>query len=162
MSFSVFCCIVNFAIANILAEIVRKKQKHLREPGMEDNPPPNKKQKRWHNLKSMKRKKTKASESQEPFETSENVTAQAIENASNDLEYAKDNDEEFREINPFPVFVFNATKKNVKVENKTRIYEATKSRRKGKASNQKHNLFNYFKTSRGSRTNQTGFTVDNI
>ena len=64
-------------------EIVKLKQKHLREPGMEDNPPPNKKLKRWHSLKSKKRKKTKASESQEPFENSENVTAQAIENASN-------------------------------------------------------------------------------
>ena len=71
-------------------------------------------------------------------------------------------DEETRKFNPFPVFVFNATKKNVKVENKTRIYEATKSRRKGKASNQKNNLFNYFTISRGSNSNQTGFKADNI
>ena len=143
-------------------EIVKLKQKHLREPGMEDNPPPSKKLKRWHSLKSKKRKKTKDFDNLEALETKENVATQAIDNTSNYLDKAKDNDEEIREINPFPVFVFNATKKNVKVENKTRIYDATKSRRKGKASNQKNNLFNYFTISRGSNSNQTGFKADNI
>ena len=148
--------------ADLNEEIVKLKQKHLREPGMEDNPPPSKKLKHWHSLKSKKRKKTKDLENFETFETREDVTAPAIEKAFNDLDYPKDNDEETRKFNPFPVFVFNATKKNVKVENKTRIYEATKSRRKGKASYQKNNLLSYFKTSRGSRSNQTGFTADNI
>ena len=125
-------------------EIVRLKQKHLREPGMEDNPPPSKKQKRWHNLKEKKRKKTKAIEKLDHFENREkNVTAQAIENASNNQENANDDDENIREINPFPVFVFNATNKNVKVVTKTR------ARRKGITSNQKNNIFNYFTTSRG-------------
>ena len=42
-------------------EIVKLKQKHSREPGMEENPPsPNKKQKRWHCLKEKKKKRIKA------------------------------------------------------------------------------------------------------
>ena len=44
--------------AELNDEIVKWKEKHLREPVMEDNPrPPNKKLKRWHNLKKKKRKK---------------------------------------------------------------------------------------------------------
>ena len=126
-------------------EIVKLKQKHFREPLVEDNPPPSKKLKRWHNLKGMKRKKTKPIENLEPFETrEENVTAQANENASQNHDKAKDDDKDIRKINPFPVFVFKATTKNVKVEHKTSVTKASKSRGKGTTSNQKNNIFNYF------------------
>ena len=128
---------------------------------MEDNPPPSKKLKRWHSLKSKKRKKTKDFDDLEALETKENVTTQAIDNTSNYLGNAKDNDEEIREINPFPVFVFNATKKNVKVESKTRVTKATKSRSKGTTSHQR-NIFSYFTSSRGSHSDQTGFKADHI
>ena len=143
-------------------EIVRLKQKHLREPGMEDNPPPSKKQKRWHNLKEKKRKNVKGFENLETLETKKNVVAQAIEKASNDQDNAKDEDKEIREITPFPVFVFNATKKNVKVEHNTRKSKATKARRKGTTSNQTNKILSYFTTSRGSHSDQTGFIADSI
>ena len=112
----------------------------------------------------MKEKKRKNPlENLESFETRkrENVTTQAIENASNDKDKAIDNDEEIKEIAPFPVFVFNATKKNVKVESKTRVKKATKSRSKGTTSHQR-NIFSYFTTSRGSHSDQTGFKADHI
>ena len=144
-------------------EIVKLKQKHFREPLVEDNPPPSKKLKRWHNLKGMKRKKTKPIENLEPFETrEENVTAQANENASQNHDNAKDDDKDIRKINPFPVFVFKATTKNVKVEHKTSVTKASKSRGKGTTSNQKNNIFNYFTMSRGSQSIQTGFNADHI
>ena len=79
-------------------EIVKLKEKHLREPGVEENPPPNKKQKRWHNLKEKKRKNVKGFENLETLETKKNVVAQAIEKASNDQDNARDEDKEIREI----------------------------------------------------------------
>ena len=66
--------------AELNDEIVKLKQKHLREPGVEENPPPNKKQKRWHNLKDKKWKKTKTFENLEQFENKKNIPAQPNDN----------------------------------------------------------------------------------
>ena len=122
-------------------EIKKLKQKHFREPGMGDNPPPNKKQKRWHNLKEKKKKKSRAFEKLDTIETKEDVRPQAIDNAV-DQDNTKTDDKNTRERDPFPVFIFNATRKNVTVEVKSR---KSRNKRKGTNSIQTNKILGYFK-----------------
>ena len=101
---------------------------------MEDNPrPPNKKLKRWHNLKKKKRKKPRVFEKFCTIDIKEDVTPPAFDNAVDDQDSTKDNDKDSEVINLFPIFVFNATQKNVKVKSKTRKSRVTGARKiKGK------------------------------
>ena len=108
---------------------------------MGDNPPPNKKQKRWHNLKEKKKKKSRAFEKLDTIETKEDVRPQAIDNAV-DQDNTKTDDKNNRERDPFPVFIFNATRKNVTVEVKSR---KSRNKRKGTNSIQTNKILGYFK-----------------
>ena len=145
---------------------MKLKEKHFREPGMEDNPPPpNKKLKRWHNLKEKKRKKPRVFEKLSTIEIKEDVTPPAFDNAVDDRDSSKDNDKDSEVINPFPIFVFNATQKDVKVKSKTRksrVTGARKIRGKGTTFSQTNTISSYFTTSRGSTSNQTSFRADSI
>ena len=113
--------------------------------------------------KKKKRIKSKALENLDAFEKEETVTV-AIEKAFDVRDKAKDDDKDSRETsNPFPVFIFNARKKDVEVKakpSKSRVTGASKNRRKGMASTQSNSLVKYFTISRGD-SNQTGFKADN-
>ena len=123
------------------------------------------KQKRWHTLKEKKKKriKSKALENLDAFEKEEAVTV-AIEKAFDVRDKAKDDDKDSREIlNPFPVFIFNAKKKDVEVKakpSKSRVTGASKNRRKGMASTQSNSLVKYFTISRAATATKTGFKAD--
>ena len=135
-------------------EIEKLKQKHEREPGAEDSdPPPSKKAKRWHKFKNKKKKKKIHDEAFEKVSNlNETTDTESLTSglASNDLKSIKAIDEigskkVFPIFDPKSVFVFSATKKNVKTAaNKTR------SRRRDKVSKSNISIEKFLTKSRGN------------
>ena len=141
-------------------EVVKLKEKHNREPGLEDPPPPPcKRQKRWH---TFKKKKWKLAENIEKdskeIETNLEVDIPTlVEKVSESIEKNEVIEEDkkpkmFPIFDPNKVFVFNA--KNVKQMRSKQKY----SKRGEKMS--KNPILNYFTTGRGTTSQQTSFPAD--